>query len=466
MKTAAPRSTFGPDLREMARIAAPIVAVNVGMQAMGVVDALMVGRLGGAAIASVALGNFYFFNVSVFGIGLLYALDPVIAQAVGAGDDAGVARGVQRGMALAVLVALVVSLALMPGEWLLGTLQQPAEVVEPTAQYARRRLLGALPFFLFNVWRQALQAMGPVRPVVIAVLCANVVNVGANWVLIYGNGGFPALGVVGAGWATAISNWSMAALLLWFAWPLLRPAIRPWRSDSLRWAPLRRMVLLGAPIGSQWFMESFAFGLTTLFMGWLGTASLAGHEIALNMASLAFMVPLGVSGAAAAVVGRAIGRGDVSTARRDAVAAIVCGVGFMCCSAAVFIFAPEWLATRYTREAATLAVAVTLIPIAGVFQVFDGVQAVTSGVLRGTGDTRIPAILHMVAFWGIGIPLGAALGFLTPLRERGLWWGLTAGLAAAAILQSWRVRVRLRSDLTRVQIDGGSATGEHPMPAR
>ncbi len=445
--------TIGPDLREMARIAWPIVLVSVGIQLMGVVDALMVGRLGGSAIASVALGNFYFFNISIFGIGLLYAIDPVVAQSVGAGDRVGVARGVQRGMVLAVALSLLIMLALAPGEWVLSALKQPEDVIAPTAEYSRRRLLGVVPFLFFNVWRQTLQAMGPVRPIVFAVIAANVVNALANYALIYGNFGFPALGVVGAGWATALAQWSMALMLLWFAWPLLRETMRPWRPEALHWPPLRRMIGIGAPIGTQWFFEAFAFGITTIFMGWMGTASLAGHEIALNMAALTFMVPLGFSGAAAAVVGRAIGRGDVTTARRDAAAAIICAVAFMCCSAAVFVAVPTWLATRYTTDAATLAVAVSLIPIAGVFQVFDGTQAVTSGVLRGTGDTRIPAILHMVAFWGIGIPLGVTLGFFTPLRERGLWWGLTAGLAAAAILQTWRVRVRLRGDISRVQID-------------
>jgi multidrug resistance protein, MATE family len=444
---------LGPDLREMARIAAPIVLVSVGIQAMGVVDALMVGRLGGYAIASVALGNFYFFNISIFGIGLLYAIDPVVAQAVGAGDRAGVARGIQRGMIMAIAASVVIMLALVPGEWVLGALNQPDDVIEPTAMYTRRRLLGAMPFLLFNVWRQALQAMGPVRPIVLAVLAANIVNAVANYALIYGNFGLPALGVVGAGWATAISNWTMSGLLLWFAWPLLRDTLRPWHPESMQWAPLRRMIGIGAPIGTQWFFEAFAFGITTIFMGWMGTASLAGHEIALNMAALTFMVPLGFSGAAAAVVGRAIGRGDLAAARRDAAAAIVCAVAFMSCSAAVFMLVPDFLATRYTQDAATLAVAVSLIPIAGVFQVFDGTQAVTSGVLRGTGDTRVPAILHMVAFWGVGVPLGATLGFFTPLRERGLWWGLTAGLAAAAFLQTWRVVVRMRANVERVQLD-------------
>lgn len=444
---------WGGDLREMARIAAPIVLINVGIQSMGVVDTLMVGKLGGDAIAAVALGNFYFFNVAVFGMGLLFALDPVVAQSVGAGDDEGVARGVQRGVLMACFLAVVMTAALMPGESLLRLLEQPEEVIPGTAEYARRRALGSLPFLLFNVLRQTLQALGPVRHVLLAVLVANGVNALANWAFVYGNLGAPALGVPGSGYATALAMWVMAGVLLVLSWPVLRSYLRPWRAEAFALAPLRRMLRIGVPIGTQWFFESFAFGLTALFMGWLGTASLAGHEIALNMAALTFMVPLGISGAAAAVVGRAIGRGDMAVARRDALAAIVCGVGFMCLSAFVFIAFPEWLAALYTTEHATFAVAVALIPLAGFFQVFDGLQAVTSGVLRGTGDTRIPAVLHMVAFWGIGIPLGMYLGFRTPLRERGLWYGLVAGLAAAALFQSWRVSRRLRGDIARVQVD-------------
>lgn len=444
---------WGPDLRDMARFAAPIVLVNVGIQAMGVVDALMVGKLGGAAIASVALGNLYFFNISVLGLGLLLALDPVIAQAIGAGDSEDVARSVQRGLVIAGILTIVVTLALMPGESLLRAFNQPADIIPDTAIYARRRALGVLPFFVFNVTRQTLQAMASVRAVVIAVLVANVVNVAVNWLLVFGNLGAPQLGVAGSGYATAASMWVMAATLLLLAWPKLRGALLPWRPETLHWTPIMRTLRLGLPIGVQWFFESFAFGLTALLMGWMGTASLAGHEIALNMAALTFMVPLGIAGAASAVVGRAIGRGDMPGARRDAVAAIICGTGFMCVSAVAFLTVPEWLATRYTTESATVAVAVSLIPLAGMFQVFDGLQAVTGGVLRGTGDTRIPAVLHMVAFWGIGVPLGAWLGFRTPFRERGLWMGLVAGLAAAAVLQSIRVVLRLRGDLRRVRVD-------------
>jgi MATE family multidrug resistance protein len=441
------------DVRDMAQVAWPIVLINVGMQAMGFVDTLMVGPLGGTAIASVALGNFYFFNVTIFGIGLIFAIDPIVSQAVGAGDHEAVARGVQRGLVLAVVMTVVSILALAPAAPLFRWLGQPDDLIDPTGVYVQRRLWGVLPMFLFVVLRQALQALGPVRPIIVAVVVGNLVNAAANWALIGGHAGMPALGVEGSGVATSIASWVMAALLAWMAWPVLGGALRPWRPAVLDRAPMWRMVALGFPMAVQFFFETFAFGVTAVLMGWMGTVSLAGHEIALNLAAMTFMVPLGISGAAAVVVGRAIGRGDMPAARRDAIAAIVCGVGFMCLTAIAFLGAPEWLATRFTRESATLAVAVTLIPLAGWFQVFDGLQAVTSGVLRGTGDTRIPAILHLIAFWGIGVPLGVYLGFRTDYRERGLWIGLVAGLMAASLLQSARAYVRLRADVQRVRVE-------------
>ena len=399
----------------------------------------------------------------------MFALDPVVSQAVGAKDHEGVARGVQRGVILAIITAIIVSLILLPGEWVLGSLQQPTDVVPWTAQYARRRVFGVLPFFLFTVFRQTLQAMGPVRPILWAAFIANCVNIFCNWLLIFGNLGAPKLGVIGSGYATAIAMWVMMIALLIFGWTHLRTALTPWRKEAMVWAPIQKLLFIGIPIGTQWFFESFAFGLTALFMGWMGTVSLAGHEIALNMASLTYMVPLGFSGAAAAIVGRAVGRGDIDAAKRDAMTAIACSVGFMCVSAMGFVFAPEWLARRYTDEVATLRVAVSLIPLAGAFQLFDGAQAVTSGVLRGTGDTRIPAVLHLVAFWGFGVPLGAYLGFYTHFREQGFWWGLVAGLGAASILQFRRLVVRFRGPITRIQsdtnqTDPAGGPGENPLP--
>jgi MATE family multidrug resistance protein len=446
------RPTRG-ELAEMARLATPLVLVNIGTMLMGVVDAIMLGHVSGTALAAGALGNFYFWLAIVVGYGLLMSLDPVISQAVGAHDAVGVARGVQRGVVLAVIVAVATSVLLIPAPTVLDQLRQPADVAPLAGAWARWSIAGLLPFFLFGVFRSALQAIGSLRPILVGALIGNVVNVVLDWILIFGHLGASPGGVVGSSQATAIARWVMCASVLVMGWPALRPALLPWRRDAFAWQPLRRMITLGLPIGFQFFAEFNAFGLATVMMGWIGTATLGAHEIALNIASLTFMVPLGVSAAGSVMVGRAIGRGDVAAARRDAVAALGVGVGFMACAAIPLLFAPGVIARLYTLDAPTLAVAVAIIPLAGVFQVFDGTQVVATGALRGTGDTRVPMLIHLAGFWGVGIPLSALLDLRFGLGATGIWWGLVAGLATVATLHLLRTRHRFARDIERIALD-------------
>ncbi|MCU0635709.1 MAG: MATE family efflux transporter [Gemmatimonadaceae bacterium] len=451
-----PPSTRWPtrgELREMARLAAPIALVNLAMMSMGVVDTLMLGHFSADALAAGALGNLYFYAVAMFGLGVVAAIDPLVSQAVGARDDAGVARAVQRGLVIAVGVAVVVGAALLAAGPALRALRQPADLVPDAAAYAAWSAASTVPFFAFNVVRSALQAINRLRAIVIAVVFANVVNVVGNWALIFGHLGSDAMGVEGSALSTLASRWIMLGVLVLLAWEPLRPALRPWRADTWQWGAIGRVVAIGTPIGFQFMAEVFAFHIVTIFMGWLGKATLAAHEITLNLASLTFMVPMGVSGAASVMVGRAIGAGDMDAARRDARAAYLCGVGFMAFAALLFLLAPTWLATRYTRDVDVVAITAALIPIAGVFQLFDGGQVVGIGILRGSGDTRIPMVLHLAAFWGIGFPLCWYLGFSRDLGAVGLWWGLAVGLLAAAVLQALRVRTRLRGDVQRVLVD-------------
>jgi multidrug resistance protein, MATE family len=440
-------------LREIARLAAPIVVVNVGMQGMGLVDAVMLGRVSSADLAAGALGNFYFFAVAIIGIGVLMALDPVIAQAVGADDEAAIARGVQRGVLMTLIIATIVSLTFLPAGWVLRFLRQPEEVIPLAKGYVLWSIPGMLPFFAYNMLRQTLQAFSRLTPVVLAVLFGNVLNVFLNWVLIYGNLGFEAGGVIGSSQGTVISRWVMALIVLAAGWRTLRPYLTAWRPESWTLRPLLRMFRLGLPVGLQFLAEAGAFGFVTIMTGWMGTTTLAGHEIALSLASMTFMVPMGVAAAASVMVGRAVGRGDMAASRRDAKAALVVGVGFMAAMAVLFWFIPALLAGLYTRDAATFALAVTLIPIAAVFQVFDGTQVISASILRGAGDTRVPAVLHALAFWALGIPIGAWLAFGLDQGAAGLWWGLTVGLAAAGVLQLRRVRRKLGADVARVVID-------------
>jgi MATE family multidrug resistance protein len=273
-----------------------------------------------------------------------------------------------------------------------------------------------------------------------------------NYVLIYGELGFPAMGLNGSAWATTVSRWVMAALLLALGWPHLGRYLRRTAPNLLDAAALGRMLLLGAPIGVQFVLESGVFGVVGLLMGWLGVNQVAAHQVVLNLASLTFMVPLGVASAAAVIVGHAVGRGDAGAVRRSTVAALVVGAGFMALMAALLIGAPGLLSRAYTSDPAVLALAVLLMPIAGVFQVFDGLQVVSIGLLRGLGDTRVP-VVNMVGFWCIGMPVSLTLGFVLGYGAVGLWWGFVVGLVIVATFLIMRVRQREQQDFARVVID-------------
>jgi len=443
------RPTRG-ELREMLRLAWPVVLAQVGIMLMGVVDTAMVGRVGTSAVAAVALGHIYWVNVTIFGMGILLVLDPVVSQATGAQDHEGVARGVQRGVLMALALSVPTALLLIPGELFFGFLRQPADVTPIAATFSRISIIGVVPFYLFFALRQSLQAMAQV---VIAIVVSNFVNFALDYALIYGHFGLPALGTQGSAIATALSRWLMFGLLVYFGWTQLHGAIVPWRPESFRVGPMVRMLRLGMPVGLQNWLEIAVFSGGAVALGWFGSVPLAAHEIAINLAALTFMFPMGVSAAAAAMVGRAIGREDLSGARRDAVAALAVGMGFMAIAAIAFLTIPRALALIFVRDPATVATAASLIFIGGLFQIFDGMQAVATGVLRGTGDTRVPMLLHLAGFWGIGIPLSLGLAFRLGFGPQGVWWGYVGALAAVAAMQLLRVRWRLGQDIQRLQID-------------
>ena len=437
----------------MLRLAVPVVVIQVGMMAMGVVDTIMVGHISARALAGVALGNLYFFGLAVFAMGTLMVLDPVVAQAVGARDREAVARGVQRGVILAALLTVPVAVVLTLATPFFRLAQQPAEVIPLAAAYSLVTVPGVFPFLLFIVFRQSLQSMGRTAPIVGSIIGANLANAGLNWILIYGHFGFPPMGVVGSAWATTISR-ALLVISLWAAASKqLAPLLWPLRWEIWQLEPLRRMLRLGIPIGAQHVLEFGAFALVALMMGWMGTREMAGHQIAINLAALTFMVPLGVGDAASVLVGQAVGRGDVEGTRGAARAALVCGVTFMSLTAAVFLTWPGPLAGFYSRDLDVVIVAATLIPIAGVFQVFDGLQVVAAGVLRGLGDTRVPMLVNLLGYWLIGIPVSIYLGFVADLGPAGLWWGLVLGLALVGTSLLLRVRVRLTRRQARVVID-------------
>ncbi len=449
----------GAEFRDLAALALPVAVVQMGLVAQGLVDTAMVGRVDATELGAVTLGNLYFFGAAVFGMGLLFALDPLVSQAFGADDHGSIEIAIQRGLLLSFGLVLASSALLAVAAPVFTLLRQPEEVVPTAAAYARTQIAGMLPFYGFIVFRQVLQAVGRVAPVVWTIVLANLVNVLANWILVFGNLGAPAMGAVGSAWATVISRWFMWLCALALGWRLLVPYLRRVRRDLFMAGPLGRIMRMGSPIGLQLLLEFGAFGAIGIAMGWMGTVAIAGHQIALNLAAFAFMIPLGISQAAAVLVGRAVGRGDPDRARRSAGAAVMLCSATMLATALVFLGIPGTLARQFTTQAGVAAVAAALIPVAGMFQLFDGLQVVCTGVLRGVADTLRPMIYNVLGFWLFGMPVSLWLGFGRDVGPVGLWWGLAAGLGAVAAMLLARVWVRFHGPFERYSLAGGAGGG-------
>ena len=419
-------------------IAAPAAATQLGLMLMGAVDTMMLGRFSADAMAAGALGHTVSMSVIILAHGLLLAIDTLVSQAWGGGDRARVRFHLQQGLMLAAVLTLPVALLLVRTEPLLEAFRQPASIVGPTAAYIRTVTLGVPAFLMFVALRQGLQAMDVVRPALGAILVGNVVNVVANWALIFGHLGMPRLGVVGSAWATTVSRGTMLLLLIVLARRRLAPLrlTRDWKRP--RFEELRLFLRIGVPISIHTGVEFWMITGVALMVGSLGAAALAGHQVALILAALAYMVSLGISGAAAARVGQAIGAGDMPRARVACRVSLLLSVGVTSLSATLFVVAPEALSRAFTGDSEVIVVASTLLPIAALFQLFDGLQVVATGALRGAADTRLPAVVAVLAYWVICLPLGYLLTFRAGLGAAGPWWGLAVGLGVTAVLLLWR----------------------------
>jgi len=431
-----------PELIAMITLAVPVVLSELGWMAQGVVDNIMVGKLGPAAIGAVALGNAVYYTPSLFGIGLLLGLDTLVSQAYGRKDHDDCHRWLAQGVYLACIVTpplMVLIAALSYGFTRFGVIP---EVAVLSGGYLRILNWGTLPLLLYGGTRRYLQGVGQVRVITATYVLANLLNWFGNWVLIYGKFGMPALGVNGSAISTCISRIAMAAALLGFAWRYERkrghPLFRHWAGPQLD--RLRKLIRIGAPAAGQIVLEVGAWNLSTFAAGYLTPVALATHAIALNYASVSYMVPLGVSAAAAVSVGHAIGAGDPARARRAGWLALALGTGFMLMAAVAFWVAPKPLISLYTRDPRVLAVGPSLLWIAAAFQIFDGIQTVCTGALRGLGETRVPMFANLIGYWVLGLPLGFILCFVLKWGIYGMWIGLTLALIiiSMTLLLRWR----------------------------
>jgi MATE family multidrug resistance protein len=429
------------ELRELLALSVPLAAGHAGHQIMSVVDTAMVGRLGPEALGGVGIGNGIYFAFTVFGVGCVLGLDPLVAQALGAGEEARARRIYGQGLRLAVLVGIPLTFFIGAAPVVL----EPVGVDGPTAREVQAYLLGrmgnAIPFLLFAAARSYLQAHHVTRPILVSIVVANLANFVGNALFIYGDEslellglpgiGLPALGVLGSG----ISS-SLAAI---FSFWVLARAVRalPAPPDSgargLDPALAGKILRIGAPIGAQLLAEVGVFALVSVLAGILGAGPAAGHQVAITLASFTFTVALGIGAATAVRVGRQVGRADTRGARLAGFLGLRVALLFMSATTVLFLILPEPLAWLLTDDARAVAMAAPLVMIAGVFQLADGAQAVAAGALRGAGDTRAPLLANVLGHYAVGFPVAVALGFGAGLGAPGLWWGLCAGLAAVAV---------------------------------
>ncbi len=429
------------ELRPMIALATPVVFAELGWSLMGIVDTLMVGRISAEAIGAVGLAGMLFFAIAVFAMGLLLGLDPLVAQAYGAHLMDECHRWLVDGVWLSVAVSVPVVAIMFALDASLGWWGLPPAVLALTRPYLRILTWSLPPLLLYVSFRRYLQAMNLARPVMIALVFANVLNAFGNWVLIFGHLGLPALGVRGSAYSTLVARLGLAAWL--FVTILLHEAST---TPRLRNTPLafsadraRRLFNLGLPAAGQAVLEVGVFAAATALAGRVSASALAAHQVALHMASLTFMVPYGVASAAAVRVGHAVGRGDPDGMRASGWTAILIGVGFMALSAVAFLTIPRVLMHAFTRDTVVVETGASLLFVAAIFQLFDGLQAVTTGALRGLGDTRTPMLWNLAGHWFIGLPMGYTLCFFVGIGVVGLWWGLSAGLmiCGAALLIVW-----------------------------
>jgi MATE family multidrug resistance protein len=439
------------ELRATFALALPLALTQLTQMAMGFVDVVMVGRLGPEAMAAGVVGTSVFFALMLVCMGVVMAVNPLVSQAVGAGDPAEVGRAVRQGLWLATLLGLPLMALLGQAETLLRWAGQAPATAALAGAYVQAILWGVIPNLWYTALRGFAEGLGRPRPILVVTVVAALANAGLNWVLMFGKLGFPALGLEGAGWSSAVVMALMFGGLL--AVTLGDPDFRRYadlahlrRPDP---AALRELFGLGWPIGVSFGLEAGLFATTTLLIGLLGTTALAAHQVAINAASVAFMIPLGVAMATTVRVGQAAGRGDGAGAERAGWTGVGLGAAFMTCSALLFWLRPEWVVWVYLGDVAgedleVARAAAGLLGIAAVFQIVDGVQATAAGALRGLKDTRAPMIVGVVAYWGIGMTTAVGLGFGLGLGAPGVWWGLTLGLAAAAVGLTvwfrWRVR--------------------------
>jgi MATE family multidrug resistance protein len=433
-------SNFKQNFSTTFYLAYPVMLSQLGQVLVGVADSMMVGRLGAVPLAAASLANSIFFVVLMFGIGVSMAMTPLVAMADGNHKGKRISRLFNHGFIINMAGGLMMFFLILMASPFLKHLNQPEEVVILAIPYLAIITFSLLPFMFFQTFKQFAEGLSQTKQAMYITIICNGVNVFLNWVMIYGNLGFPALGLNGAGWATLISRIMMGFMMAYYVWNSKR--YKPYNLSlglkKMSFPMFSKLIKIGVPTGFQFIFEVGAFSAAAIMMGWIGVTALAAHQIAINLASISYMMASGLSTAAMIRVGNQLGRNDIKTLREAGFTVFVMVAIFMSVAAVVFIVFREFLPSLYIDDFSVIQMSATLLIIAGFFQLSDGIQVVGLGALRGMSDVKVPTIVTLIAYWVIGLPLGYVLAFSFGMQEIGIWVGLLIGLTVTGIMLLFR----------------------------
>jgi MATE family multidrug resistance protein len=433
-------SLLGGEARQILRLGTPAIFAQLAYFSMRVVDTVMAGQLGPESLAAVSLGSSLWMPLAVMGMGVLLPVSPSVAQAVGAERTADCGHYLRQGLWLSQVVALLLTFVFLRSSEILALFGVDPALIPLSSQFLLALSWGLPARMAFVVLRGFTEGTGHTRPILWISIVGTLANIGLNELLMYGKWGFPALGAVGCGYATAIVDVLMALLL--GLWVTLHPGLArytPWsRWEWPEWKPIVHFVAVGWPISISLLMEVSCFGVAGLWLGQLGPTVVSAHQIAMNLASLTFMVPLGLSIAISVRVAQFIGADERDRARRTGqTGALLCG-GLMLLAALAFWLLPQVFVGWYTTDAEVLRLGCQLLVLAALFQFFDGLQVAATGALRGLKQTRSTMVINTIAYWGLGLPLGAWLGLYLKWGAPGFWLAFSVAIGFAAALLNWQ----------------------------
>jgi len=433
-------STYKPHIKESMLLAYPVMLSQLGHVMMGVTDSIMVGHIGAEPLAAASLANVAFNVILLFGIGVSYAITPLVASAQGDHNNKNISDTLKHGLAINFINSLILVLVVYFGKNILYHIDQPAEVVALSIPYLDIITYSIIPTLLFQTFRQFSEGLSFTRIAMFVVIASNFLNIGLNYIFIYGHLGFPAMGLVGAGYGTLLSRIVMAIGIAVYIYQ--SPSFKEFRGGfsvgNYSRSLIKKMLNIGLPAGVQFIFEVAAFDFSAVMMGWLGAKTLAAHQIAINLATISYMTTTGLAAAATIRVSNELGKRDFRTMRTVGFTLVGLALVVMALWGLIFIVGRNFLPQLYIEDMEVIAIAAPLIVIAGFFQLADGTQVVCLGALRGMQDVKIPSLFIFIAYWVVGLPLGYFLGFKMGYGAIGIWTGLLIGLTLTAIAMFFR----------------------------